>query len=88
MNIDIFEIFLDVAYKRKIKKGEEAYQKKYKEMKALYKEKIYILNKEFDRKKQSFDSNFKELADIIQDTLNEISIIKEKIIKFEGALYE
>ena len=28
MNIDIFEILLDAAYKRTIKKGEEAYQKK------------------------------------------------------------
>jgi len=88
MNIDIFEIFLDAAYKRKIKKGEEAYRKKYKEMEALYKEKIYNLNEKFERKKQTLDTNFKELADIIQETLNEMAIVKEKIIKFEGALYE
>ena len=88
MNIDIFEIFLDAAYKRKIKKGEEAYRKKYEEMEVLYKNKISILNKEFDNKKQTLDTNFKELADIIQETLNEMAIVKEKIIKFEGALYE
>jgi len=45
MNIDIFEILLDAAYKRKIKKGEEAYQKKYEEMEVLYKNKISIVSK-------------------------------------------
>ena len=57
-------------------------------MEVLYKNKISILNKEFDNKKQTLDTNFKELADIIQETLNEMAIVKEKIIKFEGALYE
>ena len=46
MNIDIFEFFLDAAYKRKIKQGEEAYRKKYEEMEVLYRTKISILNKE------------------------------------------
>ena len=80
---------LNFLYSRKIQKGEEAYQKKYEEMEALYKEKIYILNEKFERKKQTLDTDFKELADIIQETLNEMAIIKEKIVKLEeGIWYE
>jgi len=56
---------LNFLYSRKIQKGEEAYQKKYEEMEALYKEKICILNEKFERKKQTLDTDFKELADII-----------------------
>ena len=78
---------LNFLYSRKIQKGEEAYQKKYEEMEALYKEKICILNEKFERKKQTLDTDFKELADIIQETLNEIAIIKEKIVKLEEGIW-
>ena len=87
MNIDIFEILLDVAYKRKIKKGEIAYQKKYEEMEALYKNKISILNQEFDKKEQSSDSDIKELTSTIKEILNEMAIVKEKIVKLEEGIW-
>ena len=85
--IDIFEILLDVAYKRKIKKGEIAYQKKYEEMEALYKNKISILNQEFDKKEQSSDSDIKELTSTIKEILNEMAIVKEKIVKLEEGIW-
>lgn len=87
MNIDIFEIFLDAAYKRKIKKGEEAYRKKYEEMEVLYKNKISILNEKFEKVEQSLDSNIKKITSIIKETLNEIAIIKEKIVKLEEGIW-
>ena len=77
----IFGNILDVAYKRKIKKGEIAYQKKYEEMEALYKNKISTLNQEFDKKEQSSDSDIKELTSTIKEILNEMAIVKEKIVK-------
>ena len=89
MNIDIFEIFLDAAYKRKIKKGEEAYRKKYEEMEILYKQKIFILNKEYDKKEKSSDSDIRDLTETIKETLNEMATVKEKIVKIEeGIWYE
>ena len=87
INIDIFEIFLDVAYKIKIKKGEIAYQKKYEEMEILYKQKISILNQEFDKKEQSSDSDIKELTSTIKEILNEMAIVKEKIVKLEEGIW-
>lgn len=84
INIDIFEIFLDVAYKIKIKKGEIAYQKKYED---LYKQKISILNQEFDKKEQSSDSDIKELTSTIKEILNEMAIVKEKIVKLEEGIW-
>ena len=87
INIDIFEIFLDAAYKRKIKKGEEAYRKKYEEMEVLYKNKISILNEKFEKVEQSLDSNIKKITSIIKETLNEIAIIKEKIVKLEEGIW-
>ena len=86
-NPDILGNILDVAYKRKIKKGEISYQKKYEEMENLYKEKISILNKEFDKKEQSSDSNIKELINTIKEILNEMATIKEKIIKLEEGIW-
>lgn len=83
----IFGNILDVAYKRKIKKGEIAYQKKYEEMEALYKDKISILNQEFDKKEQSSDSDIKELTSTIKEILNEMAIVKEKIVKFEEGIW-
>lgn len=87
INIDIFEIFLDVAYKIKIKKGEIAYQKKYEEMEILYKQKISILNQEFGKKEQSSDSDIKELTSTIKEILNEMAIVKEKIVKLEEGIW-
>lgn len=85
----IFGNILDVAYKRKIKKGEIAYQKKYEEMEALYKNKISILNKEYDKKEKSSDSDIRDLTETIKETLNEMAIVKEKIVKIEeGIWYE
>ena len=83
----IFGNILDVAYKRKIKKGEIAYQKKYEEMEALYKNKISILNREFDNKEQSSDSDIKELTSTIKEILNEMAIVKEKIVKLEEGIW-
>ena len=87
INIDIFEIFLDTAYKIKIKKGEIAYQKKYEEMESMYKNKISILNQEFDKKEQSSDSDIKELTSTIKEILNEMAIVKEKIVKLEEGIW-
>ena len=83
----IFGNILDVAYKRKIKKGEIAYQKKYEEMEALYKNKISTLNQEFDKKEQSSDSDIKELTSTIKEILNEMAIVKEKIVKLEEGIW-
>ena len=85
INIDIFEIFLDTAYKIKIKKGEIAYQKKYEEMEILYK--ISILNKEYDKKEKSSDSDIRDLTETIKETLNEMAIVKEKIVKLEEGIW-
>ena len=86
---DIFGGILNLAYKRKVKKGEEAYLIKYQEMENLYKRKIYNLNEKFKEKKKNLDNNFKELADIIEEILNEMAIVKEKIVKLEeGIWYE
>ena len=80
---------LNFLYSRKIKKGEIAYQKKYEEMEILYKQKISILNKEYDKKEKSSDSDIRDLTETIKETLNEMAIVKEKIVKIEeGIWYE
>ena len=76
INIDIFEIFFEIAY-----------QKKYEEMEILYKQKISILNQEFDKKEQSSDSDIKELTSTIKEILNEMAIVKEKIVKLEEGIW-
>lgn len=56
-------------------------------MEILYKQKISILNQEFDKKEQSSDSDIKELTSTIKEILNEMAIVKEKIVKLEEGIW-
>ena len=53
----------------------------------MYKNKISILNQEFDKKEQSSDSDIKELTSTIKEILNEMAIVKEKIVKLEEGIW-